>query len=424
MDLLEQILSNENLDLAIKQVVKNRGANGVDKISTMELKSIMNYEKPFRETLKQEIRERKYKPLPVKRVEIPKQDGGVRLLGIPSVIDRMIQQAITQVLTPIYEEKFSEYSYGFRPKRNAHMTIEQALDYVNQSREWIVDIDLEKFFDKVNHDKLMQILSKTIKDGDVLSLIRKYLRSGIMINEEYKESVIGTPQGGNLSPLLANIILDLFDKELESRGNKFVRYADDCLIFVGSEKAADRVMKNATKFLEEKLLLKVNMSKSQVTRIENIKYLGFGFYKDTKQYLYKAKPHEKTIQRLKQKIRLITSRSNAMSMEIRLGKLKHLFRGWFNYFKRCKLKSLCKKIDKWTRYRLRICIWKSWKKISTKFKALKKLGVKRGKAWEWANTRKSYARTAMSFIMTTTVTNAKLKQKGYISMTSLFENSI
>ncbi len=242
MELLERILSDENLDEAIKQVVRNKGANGVDKMSTMELKRTMDYEKPFRGKLKQQIRERTYQPQPVLRVEIPKPNGGTRLLGIPTVIDRMIQQAISQILTPIYDVKFSEASYGFRPKRNAQMAIEKVLEYTNQRKEWVVDIDLEKFFDRVNHDKLMQILSETIEDGDVLSLIRKFLRSGISINNEYKESIIGTPQGGNLSPLLGNIILDLLDKELESRGLSYVRYADDCLIFVGSEKAANRVV--------------------------------------------------------------------------------------------------------------------------------------------------------------------------------------
>ncbi|MGX8832899.1 group II intron reverse transcriptase/maturase, partial [Amedibacillus sp. YH-ame6] len=266
MELLEEILSDENLDKAIQQVVKNKGTNGVDKMSTMDLKNVMTSE--YREQLKEEIRTRTYKPKPVKRVEIPKATGGKRMLGIPTVIDRMVQQAISQILTPIYEEQFSETSYGFRPMRSAHMAIEKALEYMNQYREWIVDIDLEKFFDKVNHDKLIQIVSDTIKDGDVISLIRKYLQSGIMINEEYKESVIGTPQGGNLSPLLGNIILDKLDKELESRGLPFVRYADDCLIFVGTEKAANRVMKNVTYFLEKELRLKVNVTKSKVRRPE------------------------------------------------------------------------------------------------------------------------------------------------------------
>ena len=417
MELLELILSDENLDKAIKQVKSNKGSAGVDKMTTMELEDVMRSE--YREKLKQEIRKREYKPSAVKRVEIPKADGGLRMLGIPTVIDRMIQQAINQVLSPIYEEKFSETSYGFRPKRSAHMAIEKVLEYSNQNSQWVVDIDLEKFFDKVNHDKLMQLLSETIKDSDLLSLIRKYLRSGIMINEEYKEAIIGTPQGGNLSPLLGNVILDLLDKELESRGLKFVRYADDCLIFVSSEKSADRVIKSISKFIEEKLKLKVNMSKSKVARIDKIKYLGFGFYLEEGLHMYKAKPHQSSITKLKLKIKEITSRSNAMNMEERLQRLRWLFRGWYNYFKICKIKTICKRIDEHTRFRLRMCIWKQWKKISTKYKALKKLGIKAQKAWEWSNTRKGYARIASSYIMCRAVTNEKLKRKGFLSLESL-----
>lgn len=420
MELLNEILSDANLDEAIKRVIKNKGTNGVDKMSTMDLKNVMDINKPYRDELRQSIKKREYKPLPVRRVEIPKPDGGVRLLGIPTVIDRMIQQAIVQVLSPIYDEKFSETSYGFRPKRNAHMAIEQVLEYANGFKQWIVDIDLEKFFDKVNHDKLMQLLSETIKDGDLLSLIRKYLRSGISINNEYKDSVIGTPQGGNLSPLLGNVILDLLDKELESRGHSFVRYADDCLIFVGTEKAADRVMKNISKFIEESLKLKVNITKSCVKKIGDVKYLGFGFYYDKSSCLFKAKPHQSSIKKLKEKIKQITSRSYSISMDYRLQQLAWLMRGWYNYFKIGSLKGICRRIDEHTRYRLRMCIWKQWKKTSKRFKALQQLGVKKQKAWEWANTRKSYARVAMSFILTTTITNKRLEKRGFLS----FENLI
>ena len=419
MKLLDSVLSDYNLDKAIKQVVKNKGTNGVDKMSTQDLRNIMSTE--FRETLKSEIRNRKYKPKPVRRVEIPKSDGGVRLLGIPTVIDRMIQQAIHQILSPIYEPLFSEFSYGFRPLRSAHMAIEQSLDYMNQSRDWIVDIDLEKFFDLVHHDKLIQIVSETIKDGDLVSLIRKYLTSGIMIDDEFRESVIGTPQGGPLSPLLANIMLDKLDKELEGRGLRFVRYADDVQIYVGTEKAANRVMKNVTRFLEEELRLKVNVSKSKIRRPSDptTKYLGFGFYFDSKAYLYKAKPHASSISKVKEKIKLLTSRSNGWSMDGRLLRLRQLFRGWYNYFKISSIKTICIKLDAYTRFRLRICIWKQWKKNTTKFKALIKLGVSRGKAWEWANTRKAYARVATSLIMHTTVTNKVLEKRGFLSFENL-----
>lgn len=420
MKLLDEILSDINLDKAIGQVVRNKGSNGVDKMSTMELRGLMRTD--YRETLKSAIRNRTYSPQPVLRVEIPKADGGKRLLGIPTVIDRMIQQAILQVLTPIYEPIFSDSSYGFRPGRNAHMALEKSLEYMNQSRDWIVDIDLEKFFDKVHHDKLIQIVSDTVKDGDVISLIRKYLKSGIMIDEEYKESVIGTPQGGPLSPLLGNIMLDKLDKELESRGLKFVRYADDVQIYVGTERAANRVMKNVTRFLEEELRLKVNISKSKIRRPNDpgTKFLGFGFYKDLRAYLYKAKPHTQSIKRLKEKIKVITSRSNGWSFDRRLIQLRYLFRGWFNYFKVGSIKSIYERIDAYTRFRLRICIWKLWKKISTKFKSLVKLGISKGKAWEWANTRRGYARVAKSFIMTRSVTNSILEKRGFLPMETLY----
>lgn len=242
-----EILSNENLNEAYKQVVRNKGASGVDGMMTSELKS---YLKENEESLKASLRDRTYKPQPVKRVEIPKPNGEVRLLGIPTVVDRFIQQAINQVLMPIFDEQFSEYSYGFRPKRYAEIAITKALELMNDGYDWVVDIDLEKFFDTVNHDKVMRLVSNTIKDGDVISLIRKFLVSGISIDGEYKASVIGTPQGGNLSPLLSNIMLNELDKELEARGHKFVRYADDCLILVGSEKAAQGVMKRIVNYIE------------------------------------------------------------------------------------------------------------------------------------------------------------------------------
>ena len=416
MELLELILDDNNLDIAIQKVIRNKGSNGVDKMSTSELKGVMSGE--FRNELKDKIRSRKYKPSPVLRVEIPKTDGGVRELGIPTVIDRMIQQAILQILSPIYEPIFSESSYGFRPQRSAHMAITQALEYMNQSREWIVDIDLEKFFDRVNHDKLIQIVSERVNDGDVVSLIRKYLQSGVMIDEEYKESVIGTPQGGPLSPLLANIILDKLDKELESRSLKFVRYADDIQIYVGTERAANRVMKSVIRFLEEELKLKVNVSKSKVRKPNNsdTKFLGFGFYKDSKSYLFKAKPHTKAIKALRDKIKYITSRSNGFSMDRRLSSLKYLFRGWYNYFKIGAIFPVIRGIDGYTRFRLRIVIWKQWKKISTRYRALVKLGINKAKAWEWANTRKGYTRVARSYIMHRSVTNKVLEKRGFLSL--------
>lgn len=420
MKLIDLILEDENLNEACAKVIRAKGTNGVDKMSTSDLK---NYLEENREDIKKSIRERTYKPSPVLRVEIPKDDGSKRGLGIPTVKDRMIQQAISQVLSPIYEEIFSDSSFGFRPNRNAHMAIEKALNHLNHGKEWVVDIDLEKFFDKVNHDKLMQIVSDTINDGDVISLIRKFLVSGIIIDDEYKEAVIGTPQGGNLSPLLGNIILNELDKELESRGLDFVRYADDCLIFVGTEKAANRVMKSVTRYLEEDLKLKVNVSKSQVRKPEGVKFLGFGFKKDYR-HLYVGRPHKTSVQKFKDKLKRITSRSWSVSMEKRLSLIKPLYRGWFNYFKHKDMKTFCKQIDGWIRFRLRICIWKQWKTISKRYKSLKQLGINKYKAWEWANCRKGYARVASTYIMTTTVTNAILKKKGYLELESLHQQYI
>ena len=303
------------------------------------------------------------------------------------------------------------------------MAIVRALELMNDGYKWIVDIDLEKFFDTVHHDKLMRIVSKTIKDGDVISLIRKYLVSGIVIDEQYHESIIGTPQGGNLSPLLSNIMLNELDKELEIRGLNFVRYADDCLILVGSEKAAKRVMERITKFIEEELGLKVNATKSKVSEPKDIKFLGFAFYWNKYQYQFKAKPHAKSVEKLKEKIKQMTSRSWGTSLDNRLRSLKYVMRGWFNYFKKYLTKTFCKReIDPHTRYRLRMVIWKPWKKVSKRFSALQALGVNRAKAWEWANTRKKYARVAMSYIMTTTVTNERLAKRGFLSMETLYNN--
>ena len=403
--LLEQILSSENLNEAFLQVKRNKGAEGVDGMKVNELNEHL---KANGDEIKERIRNRKYKPQPVRRVEIPKSDGGVRNLGVPTVTDRFIQQAISQVLTPIYEKQFHDNSYGFRPGRCAEMAIIKGLEMMNDGYSWIVDIDLEKFFDTVSHDKLMNIISKTIEDGDVISLIRKFLVSGVMIDDEYKETIIGTPQGGNLSPLLSNIMLNELDKELEERGLNFVRYADDCIILTKSEKAANRIMISITKFLEEKLGLKVNVNKSKVDRPNGIKYLGFGFYYDKLSHQFKAKPHQISVKKLKEKLKQLTSRSWGVSTSHRVMKLKQLIVGWVNYFKIGQIKTLCRELDKHLRFRLRMCIWKQWKTVKTRYKNLQKLGIPREKAWEWANTRKGYARVARSFILCRTITNKRL----------------
>ena len=408
--LLNELLSDENLKIAKQRVKKNKGASGID---GMEVKELDEYLFKHLDEIKEQIRNKKYSPKPVKRVEIPKPDGGVRNLGVPTVVDRFVQQAIAQVLTPIYEPKFSDSSYGFRPDRCCEMAILKALEFMNDGYQWVVDIDLEKFFDNVNHDKLISLIMKDVKCGEIVSLINKFLKSGIMIDDEYKESVIGTPQGGNLSPLLSNIMLDQLDKELETRGLRFTRYADDCIILVGSSKAADRVMKNVSIFIENKLGLKVNMTKSKVSKPNDIKYLGFGFFMDKNDGLWKAKPHAKSVEKLKLKLKKLTSRRWSISLDERLGKIKKTIVGWTNYYKIGYWMNIARVIDAHVRFRLRMCIWKQWKKVNTKKKALISLGIPKREAWMLANSRKAYARCASSFL-NIVLTNKRLKERGLV----------
>ena len=349
-------------------------------------------------------------------MEIPKPDGGVRNLGVPTVTDRFIQQAIAQVLTPIYEEQFHDHSYGFRPNRCAQQAILTALDMMNEGNDWIVDIDLEKFFDTVNHDKLMTIIGRTIKDGDVISIIRKYLVSGIMIDDEYEDSIVGTPQGGNLSPLLAYIMLNELDKEMEKRGLNFVRYADDCIIMVGSEMSANRVMRNISRFIEEKLGLKVNMTKSKVDRPRGLKYLGFGFYFDSRAHQFKAKPHAKSVAKFKRRMKELTCRSWGVSNSYKVEKLNQLIRGWINYFKIGSMKVLCATLDQNIRFRLRMCIWKHWKTPQNRAKNLIKLGVYKKLAYSTAYNGARIAHCCQGGAMNVAVTKERLTRFGLISM--------
>ena len=408
--LLNELLSDENLKIAKQRVKKNKGASGID---GMEVKELDEYLSKHLDEIKEQIRNKKYSPKPVKRVEIPKPDGGVRNLGVPTVVDRFVQQAIAQVLTPIYEPKFSESSYGFRPNRCCEMAIQKVLEFMNDGYQWVVDIDLEKFFDNVNHDKMISLIMKDVKCGEIVSLINKFLKSGIMIDDVYKESVIGTPQGGNLSPLLSNIMLNQLDKELEARGLRFTRYADDCIILVGSSKAADRVMKNVSIFIESKLGLKVNMTKSKVSKPNDIKYLGFGFFMDKNDGLWKAKPHAKSVEKLKLKLKKLTSRRRSISLDERLEKIKKTIVGWTNYYKIGYWKDVARMVDAHVRFRLRMCIWKQWKKVNTKKKALISLGVPKREAWMLANCRKAYARCASSFL-NNVLTNKRLKERGLV----------
>lgn len=368
--LLEEILSRDNMKLAYKKVKANRGASGIDGITIEE---IDDYLKENWVNIRDKIRKRKYKPKPVRRVEIPKPDGGVRNLGVPTVVDRIIEQAIVQRLTPIVEPHFSEYSYGFRPNRRAQQAILKLLEYFNDGYTYVVDIDLEKFFDNVPQDKLMTLVGKLIQDPDTESLIRKYLNAGVMVRGRYEETNKGTPQGGNLSPLLSNIMLNELDKELEARGLHFVRYADDCVIAVGSSAAANRVMHTITKWIEKKLGLKVNATKTKVTTPSKLKYLGFGFWKDAEGW--KARPHKDSIKRFERKLKQLTKRSWSVSMDYRIEKLNQAIRGWINYFRMGSMKTVLTRIDEHLRTRMRIVIWKQWKKSPKRYWGLRRLGA-------------------------------------------------
>ena len=368
--LLEAILNRDNMALAYKKVIANKGAGGVDGIGVEEIDA---YLKENWMEIREKIRNRKYKPQPVRRVEIPKPNGGVRNLGIPTVVDRIIEQAIAQKLTPMCEPLFSEYSYGFRPKRSAQQAVMKLLEYFNDGYTYIVDIDLEKFFDNVPQDKLMYLVHRIINDGDTESLIYKYLRAGVMIDGVYEETDKGTPQGGNLSPLLSNIMLNELDKELEARKLHFVRYADDCVITVGSSAAANRVMHTVTSWIERKLGLKVNATKTKVTKPTQLKYLGFGFWKGTDGW--KARPHEDSVARFKYKLKMLTNRSWSVSMDERIEKINAVIRGWINYFKIGNMKKVLVRIDEHLRTRMRIVIWKQWKTGEKRYWGLRKLGA-------------------------------------------------
>ena len=407
--LLEYILSPTNLNNAYKQVKRNDGSGGVDKMDT---KLLLPYLQTHREELLEALHEGSYKPQPVRRVEISKENGKKRQLGIPTVVDRVIQQAITQQLTPIYERQFSEYSYGFRPKRSAHQAVRQCQNYANEGYHYVVDMDLEKFFDKVNQSKLIEVLSRTIKDGRVISLIHKYLRAGVMINGNYEEASMGVPQGGNLSPLLSNVMLNELDKELEKREHRFVRYADDCMIFCRSKRAAERILASITKFIEERLYLKVNREKTVVSHIKGVKFLSYGFYFNKNGC--RIRTHSKSLTKMKSKIKELTSRSNGWGNESRKDALRQYITGWLNYFRLADMKSLLERTDEWFRRRLRSLIWKQWKRIKTKFRNLIKLGLPKQKSWEYANTRKGYWRTANSPVLSRSITNERLSQAGYI----------
>ena len=382
-NLLELILRKDNLNNAYKQVKRNRGKGGID---GMQVDELLPFLRENQETLIQEIRGGKYKPNPVRRIEIPKETKGeYRKLGVPTVVDRVIQQAIAQELSPIFEEQFSENSFGFRPKRGAHDALRQCQKNVNDGYVYVVDMDLEKFFDTVCQSKLIEVLSRTIKDGRVISLIHKYLNAGVIANGKFERTEIGMPQGGPLSPLLSNIMLNELDKELERRGHRFVRYADDCMIFCKSRKSAERTLKNIIPFIEGKLFLKVNRKKTEVAHISKVKYLGYTFYR------YKG-----------------------ISNAVREKRYQEYVRGWVEYFRLADMKELLRTTDEWARRRIRAVYWKQWKKIKTKYRMLKALGMEHWKAKELACSRKGYWR--MAKVLNQIFSKKIIAKLGYLSM--------
>ena len=407
--ILDKVLSNANLNIAYQRVYQNRGIGGVDEMDVIALKG---YLRENGEEIKELIRKRKFKPQPVLRVEIPKDNGGVRLLGIPTVVDRVIGQAIHQVLSPIFEEQFHDFSYGFRPNKNCEQAVLKSLEMLNEGYEWVVDIDLERFFDTVNHDRLMRIISNTIDDGDVISLIRKYLVSGVMSDGKYEATPLGTPQGGPLSPLLSNIMLNELDKELGVRGLKFVRYADDVRIFTKSSKASERVMKSVSRFIIEKLGLSVNMEKSRACKPNEMKFLGFGYYYDYKNEKWKVKPHTQSVKKFQRKLKKLTKRSWSISLDTRIKRLNQLIKGWVNYFKIGNMKKVLQRIDEKLRFRIRVIIWKQWKVPKKQIASLVKLGIplEEAKGLTWC--RKGYNFIGHSKVLQRALSNKRLKQRG------------
>lgn len=414
--MMERILSRPNLLEGLKRVERNKGSHGVDQMSYKSLRAHL-YENWV--TIREDLRSGTYRPAPVRRVEIPKPNGGKRKLGIPTVTDRFIQQAIAQQLTPIFDPTFSEFSYGFRPNRRQHDAVKQARSYIQEGYRWVVDMDLEKFFDKVNHDRLMATLARRIKDKVLLLLIRRYLQSGIMENGLVSPNTEGTPQGGPLSPLLSNIVLDELDKELEKRGHKFVRYADDFQIYVKSKRAGERVMASIIPFIEKKLRLKVNREKSTIDRPWKRKFLGFSFTWNKNPKIRLAK---QTVQRFKNKIRTMTSRKEGIPMEVRIERLNKYLIGWLGYYQLADTPSKFNELDSWLHRRLRMIRWKEWKYPRTKVKKLISLGVRPQKAYEWGNSRKAYWRIAKSPILHKTLGNAYWAHLGLTSLSVRYNN--
>lgn len=413
--MLETIMDRRNIEKALLQVESNKGVGGVDGMQTDELRDYLNTNY---QQLRKEVLAGMYKPSPVRKVEIPKPQGGVRILGIPTVKDRLLQQAIHRWLNQFYEPYFSAFSYGFRPNKNAHQAVLQAQTFLDEGKIHVIELDLEKFFDKVNHDKLMSLLMRKITDKATLQLVRQFLRSGIMEGGVISQRIEGTPQGSPLSPLLSNIILDELDRELSKRGLSFVRYADDCSIYVKSEKSAQRVLVSITKYIEKELKLKVNKEKSKVSRPTESTLLGFSFYKDKGKWAIRIAM--KSIERIKEKSKTITRRNNGSNTRQKILKMQPLIQGWVNYFSIAKAKKAMQTLDALVRSRLRMGLWKEWKTCKTRTANLLKLKAGKQKSYEWGNSSSGYCRVAKSPILCTTLNNAYFTKLGYIGFYNIY----
>ena len=409
-NLLELILRKDNLNKAYRKVKSNKGKGGID---GMQVDGLLPYLKENQSEIIRKIREGKYKPNPVRRVEIPKEEKGkVRKLGIPTVVDRLIQQAVTQELTSLFEPQFSENSYGFRPGRRQHDALKACKRNADEGYVYVVSMDLEKFFDTVNHSKLIEVLSRTIKDGRVVSLIHKYLNAGVLQDGYFEKTEEGVPQGGPLSPLCGNVMLNELDKELERRGHRFVRYADDALIFCKSRKSAERTLANIIPFIEGELFLKVNRAKTTVTHVSRIKYLGYAFYRNKGKCRFRV--HPKSAQKMKDRLREITQKNKGWDNEYRRQKLAEYVRGWINYYKLADMKGLMTETDEWLRRRIRAIYWKQWKRVKTRYRNLRALKLEEWQVHQIDNSRKGYWRTAQ--ILSVALTNKIIAKLGYTSM--------
>lgn len=419
-NLLERILDRNNLNRAYKQVKRNHGAPGID---GMTVEQALPWLQEHRAELLQSIREGKYNPSPVRRKEIPKPDGGVRKLGIPTVVDRIIQQAIAQQLQPIYEPLFSDVSYGYRPKRSGQQAVRQVKKYAEQGYTYAVEVDLSKYFDTLNHELLMELLRKQIHDKRVTGLIKKYLKAGVMEDGVITRTREGSPQGGPLSPMLANIYLNEFDQEMARRGVKVVRYADDIIVVTKSKRAAEHMLESCQKFLEGKLKLTMNLQKSKVVSMfsrRNFKFLGCCLGKNGRGVYIRV--HRNSLQKAKQKLREQTSRSQGRNVRMVMAKVKEFIRGWIGYFYIADMKHILQSWDKWLRRRIRMYIWKQWKKPKTRVQNLKRLGIPAWQAYQWGNTRLGYWRVAGSGILSRSITNKKLALAGYYDFPAQYEH--